>query len=175
MTSRLPALCALSLLLLLAACGKQGAQLGDGSSEVTGSAGPAGAQGAARSLVKCDAPVATLALVENPNGYVGIGSYGLPQSPVPLIRLLAQQSGCFRIMDRNQGLNATIREQELKDQGVLRKEGSSVKKGMGLEAQYTLVPSLTFSEQNAGRGIAGIIGMIPVLRDISGLMGWPSR
>ena len=165
----------LALATALAACGKQGAELGKGSSEVTGSAGPAGVQGAAKSLVTCDAPVATMALAENPNGYTGIGSYNLPQSPVPLIRLLAQQSGCFRVMDRNQGLKATIQEQDLKDQGILRKEGNTVKKGLGLEAHYTLVPSLTFSEQNAGRGIMGVIGLIPVLRDIAGLAGFAEQ
>src|SRR4051812_17155608 len=83
-------------LMVLSGCGKQGAELGQGGSVVTGSAGPAGAQSAARELVKCDAPVATLALVENPNGYTMVTGYNLPQSPVPLVRLLAQQSGCFR-------------------------------------------------------------------------------
>lgn len=166
---KLPAVLLTSV--LMAACGKQGAQLGEGSSEVTGSAGPAGAQGAAKSLTQCDAPVATLALAENPNGYSGTGGYNLPASPLPLVRLLAQQSGCFRVMDRSQGLKATVQEQQLKEAGILRTEGSTVHKGRGLEAQYTLIPSLTFNEQNAGRGIAGIIGMIPILRDLSGLIG----
>ena len=123
----------LALLLLLAACGKQGAKLGEGSSEITGSAGAAGAHQASKELVKCDAPVATLALVENPNGYTLSGSYGLPSSPVPLIRLLAQQSGCFRVVDRSAGLKATIKEQELKDAGILRQEGNTVHKGRGYE------------------------------------------
>ena len=130
----------LASLLALAGCGKQGASLGDGSSEVTGSAGPAGARGAARSLVKCDAPVATLAPIENPSGYAGIGAYRLPQSPVPLVRLLAQQSGCFRVVDRGQGLDATVREQDLRDKGVLRQNGNTVHKGRGFEAQYSLTP-----------------------------------
>ena len=72
-------LCAIAI---LPGCGKKGTELGGGSSEVTGSAGPAGAQGENKSLVKCAAPVATLALVENPNGDM-MGSYGLPSSPVP--------------------------------------------------------------------------------------------
>ena len=154
----------------LPGCGKKGTELGGGSSEVTGSAGPAGAQGENKSLVRCAAPVATLALVENPHGYT-MGSHGLPSSPVPLVRLLAQQSGCFRVVDRAAGLKAVVQEQELKDSGILRKQGNTVAKGKGYEAQYTLTPSLTFSEQNAGRTIGGIIGMIPVLRDIGGLVG----
>ena len=97
--------------------------------------------------------------------------YQLPASPVPLVKLLAQQSGCFRVVDRAAGLKGTIQEQELKDAGVLRKNNSTVAKGKGYEAQYTLTPSLTFSEQDAGRGLAGVIAMIPVLRDIAGLAG----
>ncbi len=164
-----------SLLLLCATmglpgCGKKGTELGGGSSEITGSAGPAGAQAENKSLVKCDAPVATLALAENPNGYTLSGSYNLPSSPVPLVRLLAQQSGCFRVVDRAAGLRGTIQEQDLRESGVLR-QNSSIAKGKGYEAQYTLTPSLTFSEQDAGRGLAGVVAMIPVLRDIAGLAG----
>ena len=156
--------------LALAGCGEKKTELGEGGSVVSGSAGPAGAKGADKSLTQCDAPVATLALAENPNGYTVSSSYHLPASPVPLIRLIAQQSGCFRVVDRSAGLRGTVQEQELKDAGILRQK-STVAKGRGYEAQYTLIPSLTFSEQDAGRSIAGVIAMIPVLRDIAGLIG----
>ena len=154
----------------LSGCGEKKTELGQGGSEITGSAGPLGANNGSRELVRCDAPVATLALAENPNGYVMGSGYQLPASPVPLIKLLAQQSGCFRVVDRNAGLQGTIQEGELRDSGVLRQNGT-VRKGRGYEAQYQMVPSLTFSEQNAGGGLSGIIAMIPVLRDIAGLAG----
>jgi hypothetical protein len=165
------ALLAAATLLALTACGEKKTELGQGGSVVTGSAGPAGASNAARELVRCDAPVATLALAENPNGYVMGSGYSLPPSPVPLVKLLAQQSGCFRVVDRSAGLRGTIQEQDLKESGILRKENSTVARGKGYEAQYTLTPSLTFSEQDAGRGLAGVIAMIPVLRDVAGLAG----
>ena len=123
----------LGLALALAGCGdKVGEKVGDmgktvlgeGGSVVTGSAGPAGAHGAARELVRCDAPVATVALAENPYGYTVGASYQLPASPVPLVRLLAQQSGCFRVVDRAVGLRGTVQEQELRAQGVLRQGGT---------------------------------------------------
>ena len=161
----------LGLSLSLAGCEKKQTELGQGGSEITGSAGPQGANNAAKSLEKCDAPIATVALVENPRGYVmPYGNGQLPPTPVPLVKLLAQQSGCFRVVDRNAGLQGAIREGELRDSGVLRKDGT-VQKGKGFEAQYQMVPSLTFSEQSAGGGLSGIIAMIPVLRDIAGLAG----
>ncbi len=156
--------------LALAACGQSKTELGEGGSVVSGSAGPAGAQGAARELTRCDAPVATLALAENPQGYTMHANYQLPASPVPLLKLIAQQSGCFRIVDRASGLRSTMQEQELQQAGIVR-QNSTVSKGKGYEAQYTLVPSLTFSEQEAGRGLAGIVGAIPGLNQIPGLVG----
>ena len=152
---------------LVAGCGQKKTELGEGGSVVTGSAGPAGAHNASHELLKCDAPVATMALVENPNGYTVQGSYNLPASPLPLVRLIAQQSGCFRVVDRSSGLHATVQEQELKDAGIIRKN-STVHKGNGYEAQYTITPSLTFSEQNAGREIGGILSHIPVLNKLVG-------
>ncbi len=160
---------ALAAALCLAGCGKSKTDLGDGGAIVTGSAGPAGAHNAAHELQRCDAPVATLALVENPHGYTYSSSYHLPPTPLPLVRLLAQQSNCFRVVDRAAGLRGTIQEQELKDAGVLRKQGNTVEKGKGYEAQYTLTPSLTFSEKDAGREIGGIMGMIPVLNKFVGV------
>ena len=169
MTTMRSVLVPVAILLMagvLSACNEKKTELGQGSSEVTGSAGPAGANGANKALVKCTTPVATMALVENPNGYVLQSSYNLPTSPVPLIRLLAQQSGCFRVVDRASGLKAVVQEQSLKDQGIIR-QNSTVHKGKGYEAQYTMTPGLTFSETQAGGGIGAIMGMIPFLKNFT--------
>ena len=152
----------------LAACGQKKTELGEGGSVITGSAGPAGAQNAAHELIRCDAPVATLALVENPNGYTMVSGYNLPSSPVPLVRLLAQQSGCFRIVDRSAGLKATIQEQELKKDGITS-DVVKVRKGQGYSAQYTITPSLTFSERDAGREVGGVMAHIPILNKFVGM------
>lgn len=157
------------VVVALVACGKQGVELGQGGSVVQGSAGPGGAQNAADQLRTCTEPVAVVALMENPRGYVGIGQGGLPDSPLPLVRVLMQQSGCFRIVDRYTGLNATVKEQELKEGGILRQDDTTVKKGRGIVAQYTLIPSLTFSEQDAGRQIGGILAKIPGLDGFAGM------
>jgi hypothetical protein len=157
-----------ALALGLAGCGQKKTELGEGGSVVSGSAGPAGAQNASHELVKCDAPVATMALVENPNGYTVTGGYNLPSSPVPLVRLIAQQSGCFRIVDRAAGLHATVQEQQLKDAGILG-DAVKVRKGQGYAAQYTITPSLTFSERDAGREVGGLLAHVPVLNKFVGL------
>jgi len=166
--ARVALACAAVAALALAGCGQKKTELGEGGSVVSGSAGPAGAQNASHELVKCDAPVATMALVENPNGYVGTGSYNLPTSPVPLVRLIAQQSGCFRIVDRAAGLHATVQEQELKNAGITG-DAVKVRKGQGYAAQYTITPSLTFSERDAGREVGGLLSHIPVLNKFVGL------
>jgi hypothetical protein len=166
--ARMALAAAAALTLALAGCGQKKTELGEGGSVVTGSAGPAGAQNASHELVRCDAPVATMALVENPNGYTMSSGYNLPSSPLPLVRLIAQQSGCFRIVDRSSGLKATIQEQELKDAGILGNK-VQVRKGEGYAAQYTVTPSLTFSERDAGREVGGVLAHIPVLNKFVGL------
>ena len=151
---------------LMAGCRQT--DLGEGGSKVSGSAGPAGAKDAAKELVTCSEPIATIALAESPNGYTVLSSYQLPPTPLPLIRVMAQQSNCFRIVDRSAGLRGTLQEQELKDAGILKAE-TVPKKGEGIGARMTLTPSLTFSEDNAGGGIVALLNAIPVLRDFAGV------
>jgi hypothetical protein len=150
----------------LAACRQT--DLGEGGSKVSGSAGPAGAKDAAKELVTCSEPIATISLAESPNGYTVLSSYQLPPTPLPLIRVMAQQSNCFRIVDRSAGLRGTLQEQQLKDAGILKAE-TVPKKGEGIGARMTLTPSLTFSEDNAGGGIVALLNAIPVLRDFAGV------
>jgi Curli production assembly/transport component CsgG len=157
------------VILALHGCSKQGTELGNGGSVVSGSAGPQGAQKTSTEMATCDQPLAVVALVENQGGYSGIGRGGLPTSPLPLVRVIMQQSGCFRIVDRNAGLNATVREQELRDKGVLRQDGTATVSGRGLVAQYSLVPSLVFSEQDAGKQVGGVLAKIPGLESVAGV------
>lgn len=169
LTRRASALGLAGLLALSTLSGCKKIEENLGASPVTGSAGSAGTQGEAASLQKCDAPIATVALVENPAGYGPyISKYNLPESPVPLLRLLMQQTGCFRVVDRNAGLKTTIQEKELSEGGLTR-ENTTIKKRQVIEAQYALTPNLVFSEKDAGGSIGGIMGMIPFLNKFVGL------
>lgn len=157
----------LACLLLLGACRQ--VETGQGGSVVSGSAGIDGSKGAATQLATCPAPLATVAVMENPRGYLYRGKYpNLPESPVPLVRLLMQQSGCFRVVDRFLGLEGTRTEIELQREGLAR-DNSTLRRRQVLEAQYTLTPNLVFSEENAGDLLGGFLAMIPVLRDYAGV------
>ncbi len=144
-------------------------KLGEGGSVISGSGGSAGANGAATELPRCEAPIATIALVEDPNGYAYMSRFTLP-SPVPLLRLLMQQSNCFRVVDRSAGLAASEREQELAARGILR-PGQTVRKQQVVEAQYSLLSTVVFSEQNAGDSFGGLLSQIPGLGRFAGALG----
>lgn len=158
---------AVLLLICLASCRQT--ERGQGGSEVSGSGGSAGAQNANKDLIRCAAPVATIALVEDPNGYSYMSRYQLP-TPLPLLRLMMQQSGCFRVVDRSAGIEAAKREQELDQSGMLR-EGQTVRKRQVLEAQYSLLTTVVFSEKNAGDSFGGLVSQIPGLRSFAGVLG----
>ncbi len=146
---------------------------GQGGSVVSGSAGPAGSQSQAGQLVRCTQPVAMVAVNENPRGYAyaSSGRYpNLPESPVPLVRLMLQQTGCFRVVDRFLGLGATRQEVDLQNEGLTRKGSTVNPRGQVIESQLAITPNLVFSETNAGGVIAGIVSMIPVIGPYAGAL-----
>lgn len=136
--------------------------MGKGGSVVTGSSGNGGAQGESSALNKCSAgsykPTIVVDEADNEQARSTGARYaiyasriGLPQDPKPLVKLMLQQTGCFRVVNRAAGLRSAKAEQELKEDGFMR-EGSTVKKGRVMEAQYTLIPQVIFTENNAGGG-----------------------
>jgi len=136
---------------------------------VSGSGGSAGTKNAAKDLMRCAAPIATVALVEDPAGYAYMSRYSLP-SPLSLMRLMMQQSGCFRVVDRSAGIEAAKREQELQDSGMLRKD-QTIRKRQVIEAQYSMLTSIAFSEKNAGDSFGGLVSRLPVVGEFAGLLG----
>ncbi len=172
--------------LLLSAC-LSTTEVGSGGSVVQGAAGttasratrttsqPTGSTstGEAKQLEKCSAPIATVALAEdegNKQAYaVVLSQLQLPQSPLPLIRLMFQQSNCFQIVDRGRGLQAISTEQQLAKQGMLQ-AGSNVQGGSLVAADYTITPNVVFSDQNAG-GMGMAAGMLGAIIPGAGLLG----
>lgn len=120
-------------------------------------------------MERCDKPVGTVAISkENETAYFKHASrYGLNSSAQSL-RLFAQQSNCFVIVERGNGLIATAQERELEDSGEMR-EGSNFGKGQLAAADYTIEPSLVFQDMNAGGTSGGLIGVLgTVLAGASG-------
>ena len=150
-------LCLAAVLLATAGCGQASMGSSIGKSAATGSAGGANSMGANLSLEHCSSPIGTLAVNEDytANWYTYIQRYGM-QSTVPVLRLLAQQSNCFVVVERGAGLNSVMRERELQRAGELRKK-SNFGKGQMVSADYTVTPTLIFNSNNLG-GIGSALG-----------------
>jgi hypothetical protein len=129
---------------------------GKGGSEVQGAAGTQGSQGASSELEHCDKPMGAIAVVE-PQDYVmaALSRYQL-QSPVSLIRMMIQQSNCFIVVERGQGMQNMMQERALAGGGEVR-ANSNIGGGQMVAADFILTPTVVFSESNAG-GVGGALG-----------------
>ena len=151
---------------LISACAEMPIKMGNAGAKTaaTGSAGGANAQNANSDLEHCSAPVGTMAVDEDDRAYWYryMSRFGV-QSTVPIIRLLAQQSNCFVVVERSRrGLRHIERERDLEKSGELRNQ-SNFGKGQLVAADYTIIPSLVFSEKNTsglGGALGGIIGSV---------------
>jgi curli biogenesis system outer membrane secretion channel CsgG len=87
---------------------------------------------------------------------MALSRYNL-QSPVSLIRMMIQQSNCFIVVERGQGLRSMQQERALAEDGQMR-SGANIGGGQMLAADFILTPGVVFSEGNAG-GVGGAMGM----------------
>lgn len=144
--------------LSLSACSSMNMGSQAAKTEATGSAGGANSQNANDKLARCNAPLGTIAVEENTNSpWYGIltGQYQLGPT-TPVLKLMIQQSNCFVVVDRGRAMNNMMQERALAQSGELR-ANSNFGKGQMVSADYTLTPSITFSNNNAG-GMGGLVG-----------------
>jgi curli biogenesis system outer membrane secretion channel CsgG len=144
--------------VILAGCGGTTPTLGGGGTVATGGAGGATAENASSQLEKCSQSLGTLAVVEDQHApwYRTLTQYRLG-STVPVLRMMIQQSNCFVIVERGQAMNNMMQERALQGSGEMR-SGSSFQKGQMVAADYTMSPSITFSQKGtsgAGGGLGG--------------------
>lgn len=123
-----------------------------------GAAGTGGADGASKQLQKCEKPLGVIAVVEPQDAVERALSMYKLGSPTGLIRLMIQQSNCFLIAERGQGMQNVMQERALAESGQLR-QGSNIGGGQMVAADFVLTPSVVFSEGNAG-GVGGVLGGI---------------
>jgi len=154
------ALCAVSLALVAGPALAQGGltkeKQGQGGSSIKGSAGTNGSKGD-NALEHCDKPMGAVAVVEPQSEYmIGLSRYNLG-SPVGLIRMMIQQSNCFIVVERGQGLRNMEQERALASGGQTR-AGSNIGGGQIVAADFILTPAVVFGENNAG-GIGGALSV----------------
>jgi Curli production assembly/transport component CsgG len=158
---------------LLAGCVTTDPVMGGGSkTAVTGSAGGAATANANSAIAKCTESLGTLSVVEdqNSNWYRYLSNYKLG-STIPVLRLMIQQSNCFVIVERGAAMANMNMERNLRDSGEMR-GGSNFQKGQMVAADYTMSPSITFSQNTGGvgGGLGGFSRSLGVLGAIAGGM-----
>lgn len=137
--------------------GCTGTTLGGASSSVSGSGGAAGAQNASSELERCSQPIGTAALYEGK--YNGLRDAGL-ESPLPLIRVMMAQSGCFRVVERGQASTALKEERQLGQSGELQ-SNSNMGKGQMAAADFVMTPNVAFKDPDSGGGFGGLGALLP--------------
>ncbi|WP_313668933.1 CsgG/HfaB family protein [Sandarakinorhabdus sp.] len=107
-------------------------------------------------LPTCSKPIGTLAIGEPENRWWGDLGLGSPEA---LLRVYAQKSGCFRLVNRSQrGMAAMQQERALASGGELR-GGGAIGKGQMVEAEYTMIPDIVTANRNKGGfKIGGLLG-----------------
>lgn len=155
--------------LLLAGCAGTQPQLGGASTVATGSAGGENANNASSQLEKCDKPLGTLAVVEDRSApwYQQLGQYKLG-STTPVLRMMIQQSNCFVVVERGAAMDHMMGERALEKSGEMR-SNSNYGKGQIAAADYTMSPTITFSQKGT-QGVGGALGGFGLIGSVAGLV-----
>ena len=112
-------------------------------------------------IPSCTQPFGTLALREPEQQNYWWLQYDLA-NPEALLKLYVNESGCFIMVDRGEGLEMSLQERDLAGTGELQVD-SNMGKGQMLAADFFLVPDLIAKDSNSGGNalggaIAGEIG-----------------
>ena len=162
---------ALAAGLMVCAALAQAQEIGGGSKgAVTGAAGGANSEGGNSSLERCDQALGTIGVVEDQNAgwYRTLQSYKLG-STVPVLRMMIQQSNCFVVVERGAAMQNMQMERQLQRSGEMR-EGSNFGGGQMVAADYTMSPSIQFSQNTGGMGgaLGGLSRSLGVIGAIAG-------
>lgn len=151
-----------ALTIIFTGCSSTNMGSSSAKTSATGSAGGDTAQNANSQLERCEASLGTLAVVEDTNSdwYHTLRRDAKLGSTTPVLRLLVQQSNCFVVVERGKAMKHMAQERELESSGEVR-QGSKFHKGQMVSADFTMSPSITFSNNDSG-GLGGSLGgLIP--------------
>ncbi|WBS02859.1 peptidoglycan-binding protein [Pseudoduganella sp. SL102] len=162
-------LCLLGIAALLSACAGSVPLLGGAPTAASGSAAGATASNANPQLEKCDRALGTLSVVEDQHApwYLALTRYKLG-STVPVLRKLIQQSNCFVIVERGLAMQNLMFERDVNASGEMR-GGSKFGKGQMVAADYTISPTITFSQKGT-QGMGGALGGFGLIGSVAGLV-----
>lgn len=161
MRKTLITLTAAAFTLSLGACSQM--QLAGGGKSPDSTAVAGSNSQTADSLHHCQAPLGTIAIEEDttaPWYSLLTGQYKLG-STVPVLKVILQSSNCFVVVDRGRGLQQALSERALGNTGEVR-ASNKIRKGKMVGADYTLTPSITFTNENAA-SLSGVLSVIPVV------------
>lgn len=88
--------------------------------------------------------------------------------------MMIQQSNCFVVVERGKAMNNMMQERALNQAGELRKN-SKMQKGQVVAADYTITPSVSFSQKDTG-GLGASVGsmlgyVVPMAGGIASAIG----
>jgi len=137
-------------------------QLGGGNTAATGAAAGETAHSANSQLERCDGALGTLVVVEDTQApwFRTLTAERKLGPTTPVLKLLVQQSNCFVVVERGRVMSNMAQERSLESSGEMR-QGSNFGRGQVVAADFSLSPSITFSNANAGRASGGISNLVP--------------
>ncbi|HJQ85498.1 MAG TPA: CsgG/HfaB family protein [Candidatus Binatia bacterium] len=140
----------------LAACATR-PTLGGGGTVASGGAGGANATNVSPQLRRCDKTLGTMAIAEDQNAtwYSYLHQHQLG-STIPVLRTIVQQSNCFVIVERGRAMRNMRMERDLEASGEMR-ANSNFGKGQMVAADYTMEPTINFSQKGTS-GLGGALG-----------------
>jgi hypothetical protein len=120
-------------------------------------------------LRTCSESYGTLAVVEPQDAMLrDLRKYEL-DSPTSLIRIMAQESNCFLVVERGVAMENLRQERQLAEEGELR-GGENVGRGQMVAADFVLTPEVLISDDDAG-GVGGGIGRVFRRSRAAGVLG----
>lgn len=111
------------------------------------------------SIERCNRVLGTLAVAE-PQSHMlsSLGKFSLG-SPTTMLRMMAQESGCFTVVERGVAMQNIQQERALAGGGMLQ-QGANMGGGQLQAADFVMTPALQFSDGTGGIGgtAAGLLG-----------------
>jgi hypothetical protein len=107
-------------------------------------------------LHKCDKPIGILAVNEPQQEYMRVFQRYSLGSPAALLRMMAQQSKCFLVVERGMGMQNIKQERELAAAGEMQQD-ANMGKGQMKAADFVMTAQIQVVDNNAG-GAGGVVG-----------------